>query len=387
MDRNLEKRLIAELGRLIEGRSTAMTDGVRPISTCAMVDPERLRREREVLFREYPLAIGLGAAVARPGDFLAGEAAGFPYLVVRDDDGVLRAFANICRHRGHTVCKEAAGNRRTFSCDYHSWTYDRRGRCLSFTDAKAFAGEERAARPLVSLPVEERHGLIWIRPRPGEAPVGVAAHLGEALDAELAGYERFMAHTFRAQTTLLPFDWKLALDTFCEFFHLDHLHPQSLKDVFLGNVGTCETFGRHFRSLAVRPTFRAMFEGPEEAWTILPHAVIIYYVFPNVMVIWQLDHIELWQLYPVPGRDGVCQLTVSLLTDEPATSPEAVRHWEKNWDVMVRTVFEEDFAAMERIQRNLETGVVDELVYGRNEVALQHFRRVVGEAVDRATTP
>lgn len=385
MDRATELRLIDEIGDLLERRSTAMTEAVQRIPARPFVDPERLAVERERLFRHYPLVVGLSAGVAKPGDFFTADLAGLPLLVVRGDDGELRGFVNVCRHRGNTVCEAASGNRRAFSCEYHAWTYDRQGQCQTFIDAEAFTGLERSDYGLVALPVEDRHGLVWARPVPGGEPVDVAAFLGAPFDSELAGYERYARHVFHTTTITQPFNWKLGIDTFCELFHLGFLHTQSLVNVFVGNCSGFEAFGPHFRETVIRTTFPEMLKAPEAERTIFPHTAIVYYLFPNTILTWQVDHLELWQFFPAPGGDDECVVTVSLLVEEPPSTDGAIRHWQRNWEMTAATVFGEDFAAMTRIQANLETGVLDHLVYGRNEVGLQHFHRSIDEAVAQAS--
>lgn len=380
MDRGTELRLIAEIGDFLAQKTTAMAEAPLRRPASLFTDPGRLVREREALFRPVPLAVGSAAALARPGDFLTGDAAGRGYLVVRGDDGALRAFTNVCRHRANTLCQEPSGNRRAFTCEYHAWSYDRQGRCLTFNDPAAFSGLEKSEYDLFALPAEERHGLVWLVPEPGAA-IDVAGHLGPGLDAELSGYDPFAARVFREVTRPQPFNWKFGIDTFCELFHLSYLHRESLRDVFIGNVSSFEPFGRHFRETVVRTTFPAMLELPEEERTIFPHTAIVYYLFPNSILTWQLDHLEHWQFFPSPGDDDACIVKVSLLVDREPQSEAAVRHWERNWDALERTVFGEDFGAMARIQANLRAGSVDHLVYGRNELGLQHFHTVIDEAV------
>ncbi|MDX6425500.1 MAG: hypothetical protein QOD52_905, partial [Gaiellaceae bacterium] len=86
-------------------------------------DEELLRRERSQIFARSWQYAGRAAQVERPGSFLATDAGGIPILVTRDADGELRAFLNVCRHRG-AVLTEGCGERSTIQCHYHAWTYD-----------------------------------------------------------------------------------------------------------------------------------------------------------------------------------------------------------------------------------------------------------------------
>ena len=99
-----------------------------------------------------------------------------PVLMTRGADGEVRAFANICRHRGAPVA-QGCGNARAFVCPYHGWTYDSAGKLLGTTDKVGFAGIDLASHGLVRLPAAERHGLMFVRPKPiGAGESGVDRH-------------------------------------------------------------------------------------------------------------------------------------------------------------------------------------------------------------------
>src|SRR5215218_6587758 len=85
-------------------------------------DPEQLRREQDRIFRGAWHYAGHAGELSRPGDFAARMAGHLPVVVVHGEDGILRAFLNVCRHRGSVVV-EGTGNRRTLQCRYHAWTY------------------------------------------------------------------------------------------------------------------------------------------------------------------------------------------------------------------------------------------------------------------------
>ncbi|RXM07774.1 Rieske (2Fe-2S) protein, partial [Citrobacter sp. AAK_AS5] len=85
------------------------------------------------------------------------EVAGVPLLVVRQEDGTVRAFANVCRHRGARVVEEVCGNARSFRCPYHGWTYGSDGRLRAIPERAAVSGIDQSERALVPLPAEQRH--------------------------------------------------------------------------------------------------------------------------------------------------------------------------------------------------------------------------------------
>ena len=96
-----------------------------------------MKREQEVLFRQTPLLMGFASEWAEPGAYRTEDFAGVPVLVVRGSDGRLRAFLNVCRHRGAKVA-DGCGTARLFSCPYHAWTYELSGNIRGIPDEAAF---------------------------------------------------------------------------------------------------------------------------------------------------------------------------------------------------------------------------------------------------------
>jgi phenylpropionate dioxygenase-like ring-hydroxylating dioxygenase large terminal subunit len=142
-------------------------------------DPDRLAGEVQTLFRGRPLVVALSADLVDTGDYVATEAAGVPLLLVRGEDAEVRAFLNICRHRGGRVASGRGRPGRAFKCPYHSWAYDLNGDLLGQPLARdAFEGLDPAEFGLVAVPVVERFGVILVRLGSDE-PIDAGAELGE----------------------------------------------------------------------------------------------------------------------------------------------------------------------------------------------------------------
>ena len=146
-------------------------------------------------------------------------------LVVRGRDGRLRAFLNVCRHRGAKVA-DGFGTARVFSCPYHAWTYDLSGRVRGIPDERCFPGVRAERSALTELPLCEKHGLVWVIPTPAaDAASGfdIDPWLG-GLGPQLAavGFESWHFQDKR----LIPetMNWKLIVDTFHEGYHIGFLH-------------------------------------------------------------------------------------------------------------------------------------------------------------------
>ena len=134
-----------------------------------------------------------------------------------------------------------------------------------------------------------------------------------------------------------------------------------------------------FCRMAGVPTIDALRQQPEAERNYRQHVVAIYQIFPNTLIIWQLDHIEIWRAFP--GRDDASHCDVEMTIYKPHDSTRPDSYWEKNRDIAIRTVLEEDFPLGERMQIGFESGATEEVIYGRNEPSLVHFHRSIRDAL------
>jgi phenylpropionate dioxygenase-like ring-hydroxylating dioxygenase large terminal subunit len=381
MDRKEELAVGRRLLGHIDGRTTDLADDLFRNKVIAYSCHERARLERERLFRDHPIFMALGTRLARPGDYLTEDLAGLPVLLARGTDGTVRAFANICRHRGAPVA-QGCGNARAFACPYHGWTYDLTGRLLGTTDKVAFAGLDLASHGLVPLPTAEKHGMIFVRPkpaRPGEiATIDVDATLG-VMAADMDALELDSYPIFSVDRITPRINWKFAIDTFLEGYHIPHLHRKTIGPYFIGNCGTFDAAGANGRMCVARTSIDAVRTLPEAERNYRPHVISVYQLFPNTIVIWQVDHIEIWRAFPHRDDPGRCDVEMTIY--KPAGSDRPDSYWEKNRDIAIRTVMEEDFPLGERMQVGFESGATDEVIYGRNEPSLVHFHRSIRAAL------
>lgn len=381
MDRKEQLAVGRRLLGHIDGRTTDLADALFRNRVDAYSCRERAARERDALFRSQPLFMGLSSRLSKPGDYITEDVAGMPVLLVRGPDSEVRAFANICRHRGAPVA-EGCGNARAFVCPYHAWTYDTRGKLLGVTDKAGFAGLDLGSHGLVRLPAGEKHGMIFVRATPvqeGEsAGIDVEAVLGSFVpDFAALRPETYPLYSVDRITPRI--NWKFAIDTFLEGYHIPHLHRKTIAPYFIGNCGTFDGAGRHGRMCVPRTSIEALREQPDDERNLRPHIIAIYQLFPNTIVIWQVDHIEIWRAFPDRSDPGSCSVEFSLY--RPADSDRPEKHWAKNRDIAIRTVLDEDFPLGERMQIGFESGATEEVIYGRNEPSLVHFHRSIRSAL------
>ena len=191
--------------------------------------------------------MGLSTRLPKPGDYLAEDVAGMPVLMTRGADGQVRAFANICRHRGAPVAS-GCGNARAFVCPYHGWTYDSAGKLLGTTDKVGFAGLDLATHGLVPLPAAEKHGMLYIRAAAAAARRSTSTRSLGPIAADLAALDARDAIRSISTDRVTPrINWKFAIDTFLEGYHIPHLHRKTIAPYFVGNCGVFKSGGLNGR--------------------------------------------------------------------------------------------------------------------------------------------
>jgi phenylpropionate dioxygenase-like ring-hydroxylating dioxygenase large terminal subunit len=185
-------------------------------------DEEMLRRERARIFAHSWQYGGRAEQVATPGSFLATDAGGIPILVTRDQDGELRAFLNVCRHRG-AVLLEGCGERATVQCHYHAWTYDLDGSLRNAPRSDREPGFDKSEWSLLPASVGTWGPFLFVNPDPDALPLG--EHLGElpetlARDIDIDNLVFHSRVEFGANA-----NWKIVVENFLECYHCATAHP------------------------------------------------------------------------------------------------------------------------------------------------------------------
>jgi phenylpropionate dioxygenase-like ring-hydroxylating dioxygenase large terminal subunit len=341
-------------------------------------NPDRFEREMSELFRKQPVLFALSCEIARPGSYLAATIAGIPVVVVRQQDGSVRALLNTCRHRGAPLVDDGSGVCSTaLSCPYHAWTYELDGRLRGRPGSAGAFDDLDVDSDLLSLPVAEAYGLIFVRAG-GGAPIDVDGYLAGA-QFDLGSFELADYVHVESRTNTWPFNWKLVLDTFTESYHVRTLHKQSLAPTFDSNCEIFEPFGQHLLAIGLRKDVVDEVRKPRDEWDLLPYATIQYFLVPGALVVHQIDHIEVWRLHPVDVRT-----TTTVTSVYAPTEPHSERsrnYFVKNLDLLLKVTGNEDFALMAKIQANLDAGMLTQVVYGRNEAPLTHLHRSIDHAL------
>lgn len=391
LNRTLQREMAKRLFEHIDGRSTDRAPAEMALSEGDYLDPARAARERDAI-RLRPALVAAAGELPEPGDFLTARIAGVPVLVARQEDGSVRAFRNVCRHRCATVVAAESGRSTAFSCPYHGWTYALDGALRVVPDgAESFPGLDQEANGLVELPAAQRHGLIWVRPT---TPVSgndrysatnhsrvldIREYLGADVDREIGelGLDRY--HFLRGQTFEQPANWKLIMDGFLEVYHVRYLHPKTVGKITISNVFIVDALGEHLRMASARKDIEKLRPDPDdpagEQPDVLPGIILTYALMPTTVLVYVRDHVEAWSIEPHESDPARCRITLRFLVPELPETDKAKGYWERNWDTVVGAVHDEDWEMARRIQAGLDPASANPMTLGRNELGLHHFHR------------
>ena len=377
MLRETELSLIDRLLRVLESGTTDLADDESRIAVDMYRSRERFDAERPALFRKLPIIVAHASEVSSPGDFITHDALGVPLVVARGADGALRAFLNVCRHRGARLADAASGNKKAFVCGYHGWTYGLDGGLIHKPHAEGFP--RVCDRDLVPVPVEERAGFVWVVPS-ARGSMDLNAFLGP-LAAELDGFGLGRHIAFRTAHVKRRFHWKLIVDAFLDGYHIKRLHRDSVYRFFHDNVNIADAFPPHVRSVVARKGLEGARATPREEWSFRSVLSLTYFVFPNTVLVFHPDWVSRITLFPLAVDETL--FTHTMIVPADADTDDRRAHWDKTWRLIHENVFErEDMAAAEWIQSGLDSGANESFSCGRFEFPIRWFH----DAVDRALT-
>jgi len=330
--------------------------------------PEVLHREQERIFRNAWQYVGHRAMLPEPGTYFAANAGRVPVVVTRARDDVLRAFVNVCRHRGFPVA-QGAGRRETLQCPYHAWTYGLDGALRS-----APRSDEEAAFPqdelgLVSAALDTWGPFLFVNA--GREPGPLAAELGTmpvqvaelGLDVgDLVFHSRWEAE--------IDANWKVVCENFLECYHCPVAHPAFAETIDVSpDAYAMSTDGR--LSTQRGPVREgAHVDGPLQRSQF-------HFLWPNlgVNIFAGHENLSIGPMIPLsPGR------TYRFLDYFFGSKVDGA--WIDELMALDTQIGSEDRVLVEGAQRGMESGALEHgVLMGRSEQLISHFQRLTASAL------
>ena len=198
----------------------------RTIPSAWYVDPRFLDADREWIFARTWQFVSHSAQLAAPGQFVTAMLADEPVIIVRGKDGVLRAFYNVCRHRGGPLALEPEGCVNALQCKYHGWTYLLDGSLRGVPAMDHTELFDRKDFGLHPIRVEEWQGLVFVNLDPDARPLD---HFMEGIAEQIAPMRLDRLRFVRRVDYAVACNWKVYVDNYLEGYHVPYVHPELAK--------------------------------------------------------------------------------------------------------------------------------------------------------------
>ncbi len=382
--RELRRELTRKIVDFARRGTTDLAPEVMDVDVSFFLDPQLYEQEFQRLFRETPLVACVSSDLPEPGSYRVFDDVAVPMLIVRDKDGRVRSFLNVCPHRGARVVRDACGKASRFTCRFHGWTFDAAGRAVGVPEEGQFCGKIDDRKRLVPCPAEERHGLVFVQATP-DSTMDLDAHLGQ-FGRELEKLGMAQAVAVKQDEVTVRSNWKYTIDTYFENYHLPSLHRDTFARVFAHNLCMLETWGPHQRFTFPQRSIHEWKDKPESEWDVdsLPAQHLI---FPNtVLTLGSVSRtgslITMHRLFPKSVGDLTTKITLFAPSGRP--SAEDLEQIDANFRSIMAAVVNEDYSVTGESYlglSHLPPGT--KFPVGRQEIGTQNFHRNVEAALQR----
>lgn len=219
------------------------------------------------------------------------------------------------------------------------------------------------------------------------ADLDIAATLGHKHDAEVADTGMTTSYQVRKETWRLGMNWKIAVDGVQDSYHLCQLHTKTVCNYLEGNITAFDMVDRSWRLVVARKSITEVRDADPDTYDVRDYSLANYTVYPGTMLVTEPNHFEVWTIVPDPDDPNVSYCTIRLLSPTKPQTAREERILEKNWDLLMETLHDEDWFVTKTITDNAANGQVDELIYGRNELPGQVFHAMVARDVAALAAP
>ncbi|MCP9269739.1 Rieske 2Fe-2S domain-containing protein [Xenorhabdus sp. XENO-1] len=324
--------------------------------------------EQKDLWKKIPQFIAPIQALENIGDFITVDYQGrVPMIVSKVDNDRCTVFENVCPHRGARLENHTEGCKKAFVCPYHSWSFSHQGHLIAARWREAFPEIPDQYRSLNSISAQQRFGMLW--QIPSDPKLGFSLdNWFAAIEDQISAIDFEQHQLLNSRERMVQANWKLLIENFIEYYHVQSLHRKSLAPTLNGQLYSLDSFAQHGRILTpLKNLAQVLQQTPHK---IRREMVATYLLFPNVIIGVQPYHVFVSFYHPVSANQTwsktfnfihkadeeikeVCQLDVEYLAE----------------------ALEEDYEAIEQVQKNLETTSAPSLLYGEAESLISQLHR------------
>jgi phenylpropionate dioxygenase-like ring-hydroxylating dioxygenase large terminal subunit len=362
------------LQSLIVNKETDYAKSIYKNAVIEYIDASIANTEKKIIFEESPICLGTAALVPNQGDWFTVDIGDKSILIVRNNKTEISAYLNICSHRGAKLVEGSGTKAYAFKCPYHSWVYNLDGELKARPRENAFEEINKDQCSLQKFELDNHQGFLWLimDKKAKNKHSSNKADLNELLiDYDFNKYQHFKSIKIYPKL-----NWKLAVDTFLELYHIDELHTKSLAPIIKNDLQLFDTYGKNIRVIGARHSAVKLNRVLKDQREFDIHTIQLRILFPNTILVCHPDHVEVWQILP-KNEVNECEVSFSLYTKETFSSKSAIRHWDNNFNLALNAVVKEDFPLGENVQKGFYAAPKRKIIFGKNEPALQHFHKQI----------
>jgi phenylpropionate dioxygenase-like ring-hydroxylating dioxygenase large terminal subunit len=369
--------------------------GTGPVPAYPYYRQDYFDLEVAAVFRRTWLQVGHVCELPEPGTYMVRplEFAKTTLLITRGPDGVIRAFHNVCTHRGTQLVFDEGGRKTSFTCLYHAWTFNHDGQLRSAPDFERFY-TEKSKCGLPPVAVDVCAGLIFVNldPRPKQ---GLRDFLGRYAE-ELETLPVARATNFSEYVYEVDANWKLTYDNFQENYHLRFIHPRSGGAA----VGEGNQFGYPVaynfngphrgqtiwvNTKAAPTPFQAFAFGKQAGFAVADGFAggarnkEYYGIFPNFFLLGSATQPFSQCVMPVAADRTRCVIRLYWIGEDRCASQRVGREYAM---ALARDIHCEDRAVIEAGHRGLSSGAIEHIHFQSQEVLCRHLFNTIDAMVE-----
>ena len=324
------------------------------------------------LLRKLPIPYCPSAALPQNGSYIARNASKTPLLVVRGEDGEVRAFINACRHRGMQVANGSGCKKKAFVCPYHAWTYSLEGKLKRIPGEDGFPDLNKDDHGLVEVSAIEKGGIVYVQ-QDGQIDIN---SLEKCLNYFTDDQEMFQQGEVTDKA-----NWKLLTETLLEGYHIKSLHRDTFYPYGLDNINLVETFGPNSRVIFPFKRIEKLRDLQPNERKIKGTVTAVYHLFPNASVSLLSKHSNLTIMEPIAPNQVKL---VTYLMSNPQTKGSKANLEDARRDALFvnESGQDEDREAARAIQETVTAPANTHLTFGYFEKAIVNFHSHLSKHLD-----